>query len=130
MRELLMLCHTLLLVFAGAFDACRGVTYWDQPLMLYLLPFMMVEAAGQGADGLQMVAHEIQAVMRVRKHLSINPCAPCVALSVVTRFAAVCACAVEANKLCGTTCMLMLCCAAVCCQRAQCPGPWRVCARH
>jgi hypothetical protein len=33
--------------------------------MLYLLPFMMVEAAGQGADGLQMVAQEIQAVMQV-----------------------------------------------------------------
>lgn len=61
-------CQQLvLLVWAasGAFEACRGVTYWDQPLMLYLLPFLMVEAAGQGGDGLQLVAQEIHAVMQV-----------------------------------------------------------------
>lgn len=57
---------TVLVCAAGAFEACRGVTYWDQPLMLYLLPFMMVEAAGQGGDGLQLVAQEIHAVMQVR----------------------------------------------------------------
>ena len=51
---------------AAAFEACRGLTHWDQPLMLYLLPFMMVEAAGQGGAGLQLVAQEIQAVMQVR----------------------------------------------------------------
>lgn len=51
---------------AAAFEACRGVTYWDQPLMLYLLPYMMVEAAGQGAEGLQLVAQELEAVMQVR----------------------------------------------------------------
>jgi hypothetical protein len=50
---------------AAAFEACRGVTYWDQPLMLYLLPYMMVEAAGQGAEGLQLVAQELEAVMQV-----------------------------------------------------------------
>lgn len=42
------------------------MTYWDQPLMLYLLPFMLVEAAGQGGDGLEMAAQEIHAVMQVR----------------------------------------------------------------
>lgn len=50
---------------AAAFEACRGVTYWDQPLMLYLLPYMAVEAAGQGGEPLQMVAQEIHAVMQV-----------------------------------------------------------------
>jgi hypothetical protein len=60
-----MLCVPHAVACADAFEACRGVTYWDQPLMLYLLPFMMAEAAGQGPDGLQMVAQEIQAVMQV-----------------------------------------------------------------
>ena len=50
---------------AAAFEACRGVTNWDQPLMLYLLPFMLVETAGQGGDSLNMVAQEIHAVMQV-----------------------------------------------------------------
>lgn len=35
--------------------------------MLYLLPFMLVEAAGQGGDGLEMAAQEIHAVMQVRR---------------------------------------------------------------
>lgn len=51
---------------AAAFEACRGVTNWDQPLMLFLLPYMLVESAGQG-DGLNMAAQEIHAVMQVRK---------------------------------------------------------------
>jgi hypothetical protein len=31
-----------LLSCAGVFEACRGVTYCAQPLMLYLLPFMLL----------------------------------------------------------------------------------------
>lgn len=44
------------------------MTYWDQPLMLYLLPYLMVEAAGQGGAALQMVTQEIHAVMQVQGH--------------------------------------------------------------
>jgi hypothetical protein len=52
---------------AAAFEACRGVMNWDQPLMMALLPYMMVEVAGQGGQGLDLVVQEISAVMQVRK---------------------------------------------------------------
>lgn len=53
-------------MYAAAFESCRGVTSWDQPLMLFMLPMLMVEAAGPGGAGLQLVAQEIHAVMQVR----------------------------------------------------------------
>lgn len=33
--------------------------------MLYLLPFMLVEVAGQGGQGLQLIVQELTAVMQV-----------------------------------------------------------------
>jgi hypothetical protein len=38
---------------------------WDQPLMMALLPYLMVEVAGQGGEGLDLVVQEISAVMQV-----------------------------------------------------------------
>lgn len=55
---------------AAAFEACRGMTSWDTPLMVFLLPFMMVEVAGQSEEGLQMIIREMAAVMEVRRQLS------------------------------------------------------------
>jgi len=45
--------------------ACRGVASWDQPLMIFLLPFVMAEVAGQSQQGLQWVLQEVAAVMEV-----------------------------------------------------------------
>eukprot|EP00879_Flechtneria_rotunda_P008531 GHRR01008938.1.p1 GENE.GHRR01008938.1~~GHRR01008938.1.p1 ORF type:complete len:1480 (+),score=620.50 GHRR01008938.1:516-4442(+) len=47
-----------------AFDACRGVATWDQPLMLFLLPFVLAEVAGQGGKGLDMLVNELTAIMQ------------------------------------------------------------------
>eukprot|EP00775_Hariotina_reticulata_P013107 gene13107-13235_t len=48
---------------SAALMACRGVASWDQPLMIYLLPFMMAEVAGLSEQGLQWVLQEVAAVM-------------------------------------------------------------------
>jgi hypothetical protein len=50
---------------SAAFMACRGVASWDQPLMIFLLPFVMAEVAGQSQQGLQWVLQEVAAVMEV-----------------------------------------------------------------
>eukprot|EP00878_Enallax_costatus_P022474 GHUV01023843.1.p1 GENE.GHUV01023843.1~~GHUV01023843.1.p1 ORF type:complete len:1333 (+),score=447.74 GHUV01023843.1:514-3999(+) len=59
-----VLCSQTSGPLAFAFEACRGVTFWDQPLMLYLLPYMLAEVAGQGGDGLQLIIQELTAVMQ------------------------------------------------------------------
>jgi hypothetical protein len=50
---------------SAAFEACRACMNWDQPLMMALLPYLMVEVAGQGGPGLDLVVQEISAVMQV-----------------------------------------------------------------
>jgi hypothetical protein len=44
---------------------CRACMNWDQPLMMALLPYLMVEVTGQGSQGLDLVVQEISAVMQV-----------------------------------------------------------------